>query len=211
MLWRVQISLRHKLGLAGIFSLTVIIMIIAIVRVEVMYDEQAQAYGTWLWTCWLWTWSSIEQTVGVCYQIIFPLSNDIGGLTCFSYFSQPSSWPALPRSVPYSRSRIAPSGFRKWKVPRGAPRWTATRPNHLWRFGLWRRLQRLLILVSSHLGTSKRVLNLVKILQLFRRLFMFEETLMLSPMWRVPMKGFEDIIRERDIYIGSVYVHTTFD
>lgn len=67
MLWRVQISLRRKLGLAGIFSLTVFIMIIAIIRVEVMYDERAQADGTWLWT-----WSSIEQTVGVCFQITLP-------------------------------------------------------------------------------------------------------------------------------------------
>lgn len=60
MLWRVQISLRRKLGLAGIFSLTVFIMIIAIIRVTVMYGHRAQADGTWLWT-----WSSIEVTVAI--------------------------------------------------------------------------------------------------------------------------------------------------
>lgn len=61
MLWRVQISLRRKLGLAGIFSLTVFIMIVAIVRVEVIKDKQAQADTTLLWTA-----SSIEQIVGMC-------------------------------------------------------------------------------------------------------------------------------------------------
>lgn len=65
MLWRVQISLRRKLGLAGIFSLTVFIMIIAIIRVTVMYGNRDQADGSWLWT-----WSSIEQTVGTCANTI---------------------------------------------------------------------------------------------------------------------------------------------
>ncbi|MCJ1466041.1 hypothetical protein MMC07_004660 [Pseudocyphellaria aurata] len=60
MLWRVQISLRRKLGLAGIFSLTVFIMIIAIIRVTIMYDNRDQADGSWLWT-----WSFVEQTVAM--------------------------------------------------------------------------------------------------------------------------------------------------
>lgn len=92
MLWRVRISLRRKLGLAGIFSLTVFIMIIAIVRVTVMYGHRAQADGTWLWT-----WSSIEVTVGMCSQKSFH-SGTILGLTWFAIIH--SSHRGLPCLVP---------------------------------------------------------------------------------------------------------------
>ena len=77
MLWKVQLSFRRKLGLAGIFSLTVLIMIIAIVRVAVVYDgDRAQADGAWLYA-----WSAIEQTVGESLERPFFLRG-ISILTC---------------------------------------------------------------------------------------------------------------------------------
>ena len=65
MLWKVQISLRQKLGLAVIFSITVIIMIIAIIRAVLVSSLSHQPDQTWLYT-----WCSVEQTV--CK---FPLSS----------------------------------------------------------------------------------------------------------------------------------------
>ena len=58
MLWKVQISLRQKLGLAAIFSITVIIMIFAIIRVVLVSSLSQQPDQTWLYM-----WSAIEQTV----------------------------------------------------------------------------------------------------------------------------------------------------
>lgn len=95
MLWRVQISLRRKLGLAGIFSLTVFIMIIAIIRVTIMYGDREQADGTWLWT-----WSSVEQTVGMWFQKLF-LPVKLLELMCFAIsYSHHRGLPCLfPRPV----------------------------------------------------------------------------------------------------------------
>lgn len=59
MLWKVQISLRQKLALAGIFSITVFVMIFAIIRVVVISSQSDQPDQTWLYT-----WSAIEQAVG---------------------------------------------------------------------------------------------------------------------------------------------------
>lgn len=59
MLWKVQISLRQKLVLAGIFSLTVFIMVFAIIRVAVLSSSNNIRDQTWLYL-----WSAIEQTVG---------------------------------------------------------------------------------------------------------------------------------------------------
>ncbi len=63
LLWKVQISLQQKLALAGIFSLTVFIMIVAIVRVVVISSASEQPDQTWLYM-----WSSIEQTVGMSFE-----------------------------------------------------------------------------------------------------------------------------------------------
>ena len=59
MLWRVQISIRQKLGLLGVFCLTIFIMIVSTVRVAVVDSKDEQADQTWLYT-----WSNVEQIVG---------------------------------------------------------------------------------------------------------------------------------------------------
>lgn len=58
LLWNVQISLRKKVALAGVFSITLIIMVFAIIRVVVVSSFSHQLDQTWLYM-----WSSIEQTV----------------------------------------------------------------------------------------------------------------------------------------------------
>lgn len=59
LLWKVQITFRQKVALAGIFSLAVITMSFAIIRVTVIstLTEQPDVSE-------LYMWSSIEQTVG---------------------------------------------------------------------------------------------------------------------------------------------------
>ena len=62
MLWNLQMSLRKKLALGGIFSLTMNIMIIAIVRVV---EVSTQTNGaTNLDATWLYLWSIIETLIG---------------------------------------------------------------------------------------------------------------------------------------------------
>ena len=58
LLWNVQISLRKKLALTGLFSITVIIMLFAIIRVVVVSSDSHRLDQTWLYL-----WSSVEQTV----------------------------------------------------------------------------------------------------------------------------------------------------
>ena len=58
MLWKVRLSIRKKCALGGIFSVTVIIMVFAIIRVVMVgsYSEQPDL-------SWFYLWSSIEQAV----------------------------------------------------------------------------------------------------------------------------------------------------
>ena len=65
LLWKVKISLRQKVALMSIFSVTVIIMIFAIVRVAMVESWSNEPDESWLYL-----WSSIEQTV--CMSI-FPV------------------------------------------------------------------------------------------------------------------------------------------
>ena len=58
-LWKVRISLPRKLALSGIFSLVIITMAFAILRVSVISAEADQSELSWLQT-----WSFIEQSVG---------------------------------------------------------------------------------------------------------------------------------------------------
>lgn len=60
-LWNVPIPLRKKLGLIGIFSMTVFIMIAGIVRV-VVGDAVALTDQSWCYA-----WSAIEMSVGKSY------------------------------------------------------------------------------------------------------------------------------------------------
>lgn len=59
MLWKVRITLRQKLALTGVFSLTVFVMTAAIIRMS-MFSEDLQQYEL----SWLYTWSVVEMTVG---------------------------------------------------------------------------------------------------------------------------------------------------
>lgn len=70
LLWRVKISLRRKLALASLFSVTILIMVFAIVRVAVVSAYSHQPDQTWLFL-----WDSIEQTVGKCsFEILQSLT-----------------------------------------------------------------------------------------------------------------------------------------
>ncbi|KAF4626585.1 hypothetical protein G7Y89_g11572 [Cudoniella acicularis] len=60
MLWQVRMGIKQKLALLGIFCLTVIIMIFAIVRVAMVKSWSFMPDETWLYM-----WSSIEQTVSI--------------------------------------------------------------------------------------------------------------------------------------------------
>ena len=59
LLWKVQIYVRQKLLLGLVLSLTIFVIITAIVRVTVVLDQSRQLDLTWLYT-----WAVIEQTVG---------------------------------------------------------------------------------------------------------------------------------------------------
>ena len=59
-LHQVRINWRQKLALAGIFSLTIFVMITAIIRVTVTFP-----YRTHVDLPWVWSWSSTEEAVGM--------------------------------------------------------------------------------------------------------------------------------------------------
>ncbi|KAF6221275.1 hypothetical protein HO133_002130 [Letharia lupina] len=61
LLWKVQLSFRKKFALGGIFCITVIIMVFAIIRAIVV-----SSYSQELDETWLYMWSSIEQAVFAC-------------------------------------------------------------------------------------------------------------------------------------------------
>ncbi|KAL8644237.1 MAG: hypothetical protein Q9226_007866, partial [Calogaya cf. arnoldii] len=60
MLWNVRIPLGKKIALMGLFSLTVIVIAVSIVRVAVVTSRDTQADVTWLYI-----WSLIEMAVAV--------------------------------------------------------------------------------------------------------------------------------------------------
>ena len=74
MLWKVQISLRQKLALAGLFSITAVVMVFAIIRGAFVDPFSPQSDATWLFM-----WSNIE--LAVCkylclvYEMGVPLPN----------------------------------------------------------------------------------------------------------------------------------------
>ncbi|KAL8733782.1 MAG: hypothetical protein Q9181_003464 [Wetmoreana brouardii] len=76
-LWRVKITVRKNVALAGIFSLTVFIMVFAVVRVAAVGSHSPQPDQMWLHM-----WSSIEQTVSIIiaclasYRTLFTSSSD---------------------------------------------------------------------------------------------------------------------------------------
>ena len=72
MLWTVQINLRQKMGLIGIFSLTIIVIAFAIARGALVIT-----YSNIPDESWLYMWSAIEQTVGMSSSfLIYPFRLD---------------------------------------------------------------------------------------------------------------------------------------
>lgn len=63
MLWNVHVSWGKKLALIGIFSLTIIVIIVSIIRVTVVTSKTASADVTWLYL-----WGSIEMAVGMFFM-----------------------------------------------------------------------------------------------------------------------------------------------
>ena len=63
MLWKVKINLRQKIALTGIFSLTVVTMMFAIIRVAVVTRQTRTTPDS----TWLYLWSTIEPPVGKSY------------------------------------------------------------------------------------------------------------------------------------------------
>ena len=58
LLRKVRLSVRKKLALGGLFSITVIIMVFAIIRVVVVSSYSHRPDQTWLYL-----WSGVEQAV----------------------------------------------------------------------------------------------------------------------------------------------------
>ena len=75
MLWNVRIPLKQKLGLIGIFSLTVIVMVFAIIRVVVVNKFSKQADITWLYF-----WTNLEMSVGKYLATPSPKSHGLRDL-----------------------------------------------------------------------------------------------------------------------------------
>lgn len=59
MLWNVRLPLRQKAMLMTIFSLTVIVMIVSIIRVTIVSSSTQQPDLSWLYF-----WSNIEMSTG---------------------------------------------------------------------------------------------------------------------------------------------------
>lgn len=63
MLWNVRIPLRQKLILIGIFSVTIVVIIVAIIRVTIINDGNGN-----IDVSWVYLWSNVE--VSTC---MYPL------------------------------------------------------------------------------------------------------------------------------------------
>ena len=61
MLWHVRIKLQQKLILLSIFSITVVVMIVSIIRVAVVHSDNQNADISWLYL-----WSNIEMATCMC-------------------------------------------------------------------------------------------------------------------------------------------------
>lgn len=115
LLWKVQMSLRRKLALASLFSMTILIMVFAIVRVIVVSSYSHQPDQTWLFI-----WDSIEQTVGRCRSSTTkPWLFLLGSLKLIGSFPKKRYWwPASSHSVPSSCAPLHVIDF-----PRSKTKW----------------------------------------------------------------------------------------
>ena len=60
LLWKVKMPLEQKLALMGIFSFTVIVMIIAVIRVAVIRPSDTRNADQ----TWQFVWANVEMGVG---------------------------------------------------------------------------------------------------------------------------------------------------
>lgn len=104
MLWSVQMSLRKKAALVGIFSLAIITCVVAIVRVIVISTVTAQPHALWSSRWNQAVWISVEQSVGK--RPLFVTSNlAIAWRQWLDVRLQPSLLPAWHLSGPFSHSK----------------------------------------------------------------------------------------------------------
>lgn len=72
MLWNVRIPLRKKVALLGVFSLTIIIMVVSVIRVAFVRGFGVGLGEQTATTEWLFLWSYVEMAVG---EFRLPLFN----------------------------------------------------------------------------------------------------------------------------------------
>lgn len=70
LLWNVRIRLAKKIAIFGLFSLSIITMVVAIIR-TVMLDTTRRPDGNFD-TSYLWLWSVIEPVVGKHCRGLYP-------------------------------------------------------------------------------------------------------------------------------------------
>ena len=99
---RVQLPWTQKLALAGIFSLGVVIMVFAVIRIAV-----TNPHNTHPETSWLNLWSQIEASVAVIISALAPFKALFSERQGKSYESNQS-----PHGIPAVRSGIS-TGSRK--------------------------------------------------------------------------------------------------
>lgn len=64
-LWNVRVSLKRKFQLAGLFSLVVITIVVAIVRVSVVTNSKSVSQQNQVEVTWLYLWHFIESSVAL--------------------------------------------------------------------------------------------------------------------------------------------------
>lgn len=88
-LWNVRISLKRKIQLGALFSLVVITMAVAIVRVVVVSKKDSLSNRKQVEITWLYLWHFIESCVGMylatTYEtgVILTRESNFGGLSRF--------------------------------------------------------------------------------------------------------------------------------
>jgi hypothetical protein len=64
-LWNVRVSLKRKFQLAGLFSLVIITMVVAIVRVSVVTDSKSVSQQNQVEVVWMYLWHFVESSVAL--------------------------------------------------------------------------------------------------------------------------------------------------
>ena len=59
LIWKLKIHIRQRIILGILLTLTIFVIVTAIVRVTIVLEQSRQLDLTWIFT-----WSAIEQTVG---------------------------------------------------------------------------------------------------------------------------------------------------